>query len=93
MVSSGELALCFDARVLTEYEEVLGRPKFNFEKDKVAAVLDYVEVHGQTVAFHPLPRSLPDVDDEPFLEVALPPALRVSSQEIKSTSRPLCAGA
>ena len=71
MVSSGELALCLDSRVLTEYEEVLGRPKFKFEKDKVAAVLDYIEVHGLTVASHPLPRSLPDVDDEPFLEVAI----------------------
>lgn len=71
MVSSGELALCLDSRVLTEYEEVLGRPKFKFEKDKVAAVLDYVEVHGLTVASSPLPRSLPDIDDEPFLEVAI----------------------
>jgi uncharacterized protein len=71
MVSSGELALCLDSRVLTEYEEVLGRPKFKFEKDKVAAVLDYVETHGLTVASSPLPRSLPDIDDEPFLEVAI----------------------
>lgn len=71
MVSSGELALGVDARILTEYKEVLGRPKFKFEKEKVAAVLDYVEVHGLTVASSPLPRSLPDVDDEPFLEVAI----------------------
>ena len=71
MVSSGELALCLDARVLTEYEEVLGRPKFKFKKDRVAALLDYVEVHGLTVASSPLSRSLPDVDDEPFLEVAI----------------------
>ncbi|RPJ14224.1 MAG: putative toxin-antitoxin system toxin component, PIN family [Deltaproteobacteria bacterium] len=71
MVSSGELALCLDSRVLTEYEEVLGRPKFKFEKDKVAAVLDYVEAHGLTVASSPLLRSLPDIDDEPFLEVAI----------------------
>jgi putative PIN family toxin of toxin-antitoxin system len=71
MVSSGELALGVDARILTEYEEVLGRPKFKFEKEKVATLLDYVEVHGLTVASAPLPRSLPDVDDEPFLEVAI----------------------
>jgi len=71
MVSSGELALCLDSRVLTEYEEVLGRPKFKFEKDKIAAVLDHVEAHGLTVASAPLPNSLPDIDDEPFLEVAI----------------------
>ena len=28
MVSSGELTLSFDARILMEYEEVLARPKF-----------------------------------------------------------------
>lgn len=30
MVSSGELRLSFDARIFTEYEEVLNRPKFKF---------------------------------------------------------------
>jgi putative PIN family toxin of toxin-antitoxin system len=33
MVSSGEITLSFDARIMTEYEEVLVRPKFKFEKD------------------------------------------------------------
>ena len=71
MVSSGELTLSFDARVLMEYEEVLARPKFKFEKDKVAALLDHIEHRGQTVAPSPLSQSLPDVDDEPFLEAAI----------------------
>jgi uncharacterized protein len=71
MVSSGELLLCFDARILAEYEAVLGRPKFKFEMDKVTALLDHVRYRGQTVASSPLPRSLPDPDDEPFLEVAI----------------------
>ncbi len=71
MVSSGELTLSFDARVLTEYEEVLNRPKFKFEKDKVSALLDYIVHRGLTVASSPLSQSLPDIDDEPFLEVAI----------------------
>jgi len=71
MISSGELALCFDARILAEYSEVLRRPKFRFDEDKVAALLDYLEHHGCTIASNPLPKSLPDIDDEPFLEVAL----------------------
>jgi len=71
MVSSGELTLSFDARILTEYEEVLARPKFKFEKDKVAALLDHVKHRGLTVASSPLSKSLPDPDDEPFLEVAI----------------------
>lgn len=71
MVSSGELTLSFDARILTEYEEVLARRKFNFDKDKVAALLDHIEHRGSMVAPSPLTHSLLDIDDEPFLEVAI----------------------
>ncbi len=71
MVSSGELTLSFDARILAEYEEVLARPKFKFEKDKTAAFLDHIEHCGFMVASSPLSRSLPDIDDDPFLEVAI----------------------
>lgn len=71
MISSGNLTLCVDARILSEYHEVLRRPKFQFEEDKIVTILDYVERNGQTVASSPLLTSLPDADDEPFLEVAL----------------------
>ena len=71
MVSSGRLTLSFDARILSEYTEVLLRPKFKFDKDKVIVLLDYIKNNGQTVSSSPLPQSLPDHDDEPFLEVAL----------------------
>jgi len=70
MVSSAELTLSLDARILTEYQEVLDRPKFKFDKDKVAALLDHIEHRGVTVASSPLPQPLPDIDDEPFLQVA-----------------------
>ncbi len=71
MVSSAELTLTFDARIITEYKEVLVRPKFRFEKDKVDAILAHIEHRGVTVASSPLLQSLPDIDDEPFLEVAI----------------------
>lgn len=71
MVSSGELQLSFDARILSEYREVLHRPKFQFEGSKVQALLDQIEHCGQTVAPNPLRRSLPDPDDDPFLEAAI----------------------
>lgn len=71
MVSSGELTLSLDARILTEYQEVLARPKFKFDKDKIAAVLDQIEHRGTTASSSPLIQSLPDIDDEPFLEVAI----------------------
>jgi putative PIN family toxin of toxin-antitoxin system len=71
MVSSGEVTLCFDAAILAEYHEVLHRPKFGFDKEKVAALLDHIEHRGHTVASSPLRYPLPDPDDEPFLKVAL----------------------
>jgi uncharacterized protein len=63
--------LCIDARILSEYHDVLRRPKFHFEEDKVITVIDYIEHNSQNVAASPLSASLPDPDDEPFLEVAL----------------------
>jgi putative PIN family toxin of toxin-antitoxin system len=71
MVSAGELTLSFDARILSEYNEVLRRPRFGFEKDKVVALLGYIVYRGRAVAPTPLTHSLPDPDDEPFLEVTL----------------------
>ena len=71
MVSSGELTLCLDARILSEYAEVLLRPKFGFREDSVAALLHFVEFRGHTVASSPPAEHLPDLSDEPFLEVAL----------------------
>lgn len=71
MVFSGELILCIDARILSEYKEVLNRPRFNFDKNKIAILIDFIMQYGQVVSSLPLKRSLPDPDDEPFLEVAI----------------------
>jgi putative PIN family toxin of toxin-antitoxin system len=71
MISSGELSLCLDARILSEYDEVLRRPKFKFRVDKVTALLDHIGHSGTLAASSPLSDPLPDPGDQPFLEVAL----------------------
>jgi len=71
MVASGELTLSFSARILAEYDDVLRRPKFNLEEEKVTALLDYISHMGQTIATSPLACSLPDPDDETFLETTM----------------------
>lgn len=71
MASSGKLTIAFDARIYTEYQEVLARPKFRFDQEKVAAILEFFKHHGAIVAASPLKHPLPDPDDEPFLEVAV----------------------
>jgi uncharacterized protein len=71
MVSSGDLALFYDARIILEYSEVLHRQKFGFDEKRISALLDFIEHHGKKTAPSPLARALPDRDDEPFLEVAV----------------------
>ncbi len=71
MLSSGNLTLYFDSRILSEYNEVLRRPKFRFQIDKVVVLLDHIENRGHIVASSPLSDLLPDPGDEPFLEVAV----------------------
>lgn len=71
LVSSGNLRLLYDARILLEYKAVLRRPRFSFNPADVNDLLAQIEVCGVTVAAPPLAEHLPDRDDEPFLEVAL----------------------
>lgn len=71
MVTSGSLTLCVDARVLSEYHEVLKRPKFQFDPDRVASILDYIEHNSWIMSSVPLSAPLPDHDDELFLEIAI----------------------
>lgn len=70
MMAAGTLTTCYDARVLSEYREVLLRPKFSFSQDAVEALLDQILAAGDSVSAEPLRLPLPDRDDEPFLEVA-----------------------
>ncbi|MEK7383211.1 MAG: putative toxin-antitoxin system toxin component, PIN family [Elusimicrobiota bacterium] len=69
--ASGDLTLCYDARILAEYREVLLRPKFELEAQAVDDFLTQVEAEGEPVTVALLPNRLPDHADEAFLEVAL----------------------
>ena len=71
MVFSNQLILFLDARILSEYRDVLHRPKFSFNTDDVAVLLEFIKYYGQFVSGSPLCDPLPDSDDEPFLEVAI----------------------
>ncbi len=71
MVTANRLTLYMDARILSEYEEVLSRPKFQFSKERIDVVIGHVKQRGVFVSSVPLQNHLPDLDDEPFLEVAI----------------------
>lgn len=71
LVAMGDLSLCYDARILAEYREVLLRPAFSFGVDQVETLLDQIETNGELTGARPLPTGLPDPDDEVFLAVAI----------------------
>jgi putative PIN family toxin of toxin-antitoxin system len=71
LIVAGRLQLCYDARIVAEYREVLGRPSFPFAPDETAALTSQIEVTGVLASATPLAFHLPDPDDEPFLEVAI----------------------
>lgn len=71
LLLTGQVRLVYDNRILAEYREVLRRSKFPFTAEQVETVLDFFEHDGIPVVGVPLAKSLPDPDDEPFLEVAI----------------------
>lgn len=71
MAVAGSLEILYDARIISEYEEVLSRSKFSFNKAHISYLMGYIAQYGIPVSSAPLSRHLPDVGDEPFLEVAI----------------------
>lgn len=70
-VADGTVQLAYDLRLLTEYRDVLNRPKFALARENVEMFLTQVEQEGFLVSVKPLGIHLPDPDDELFLEVAV----------------------
>ncbi len=70
LILAGRVVLCFDARILSEYREVLRRPKFDFDPQLVDELMEFLESEGELVASVPLQFTLPDPGDAMFLEVA-----------------------
>jgi predicted nucleic acid-binding protein len=57
--------------ILSEYKDVLARPKFKFDQIQVAQVLIFIQLVSQNVVGKASGRQLPDTSDLPFLEAAI----------------------
>lgn len=77
LVATGHLRLAYDTRILSEYREVLNRPKFGLRKKEADAMLFQIEEEGILITATPLESELPDPDDKPFLELARPVESRI----------------
>ena len=70
LIISGGLIPCYDYRILSEYKEVLTRPKFKFTGGEVSALLDWISDTGRSVVAEPLNVDFSDEADKKFYEVA-----------------------
>lgn len=70
-IMMGDIVTIIDDRIVGEYREVLGRPKFAFDAQQRSRVLDFLLLTAERVSAPPLSVALPDPGDRPFLEVAI----------------------
>ncbi len=75
-VYARRLRMSYDFRILAEYQEVLGRKKFDLPPQAIKGFLQIVE-DQERMAPLPLKTILPDPDDLMFLEVAAATSHRV----------------
>jgi putative PIN family toxin of toxin-antitoxin system len=71
MLTSNTIVLCVDSRILFEYEDVLRRANFRIEHNMIDVLMEYIESVSEAHGTTPLLNSLPDPDDDQFLEVAI----------------------
>ena len=69
-VLAGSITLCFDERILAEYREVLSRGSLALDRERVDAVLEFIEANGESVLAEALGVELPDAAVTMFVEVA-----------------------
>ena len=69
-VLNKNVVICYDSRIITEYQEVLLRPKFCFEKKSVKQLIDFIILSGISIVPVPISEAFNDEDDKVFYEVA-----------------------
>jgi putative PIN family toxin of toxin-antitoxin system len=65
LVTSRNVVVLYD-----EYREVLARPRLQIGAAEASGLLEFLERDGMLVSAPPVPVTLPDIDDLPFVEVA-----------------------
>ena len=71
LVLQGEIDVVTSEAILSEYTEVLSRPKFHLDPQLVQTILEILRSRSIHAPALPLSLDLPDGQDEAFLEAAL----------------------
>ena len=61
----------YNEEIITEYYEVLRRPKFRIKEEQINAILNYIKTFGVHSERIPFSGDMPDEKDRPFYEVTL----------------------
>ncbi|MBO4350269.1 MAG: putative toxin-antitoxin system toxin component, PIN family [Proteobacteria bacterium] len=61
----------YHPEIIDEYEDVLNRPKFHFNPDKVRRIIDQIKLEGREIFPAPSGESFVDKSDLIFYEVAM----------------------
>lgn len=74
LILEGKLTLCYDSRIIWEYQQVLSRRKFHFEQHEINAILEFIKENGFQIVseYNGVIKKIKMVDknDLPFIEVA-----------------------
>ena len=73
LIREKRVEIVVDDRMLSEYADVLSRPKFRsyFQASDVRAIMCFLEYDSRYVVSNLTISNLPDPDDAPFIEVAM----------------------
>lgn len=64
-----ELVILYDQRIISEYEYVLKRSKFNFTENEINSLIDFIIKEGISIVALPLNIDFSDASDKKFYEV------------------------
>ena len=70
LVVNEQVILCYDSRIMLEYESVLLREKFPFKAQDVWGLLNAIERIGMVILPKPSSKVFNDENDKKFYEVA-----------------------
>lgn len=70
-ILNGSIIMCYDSRIVSEYQEVLLRSKFGFDRKAVKQVINFIIDSGLSIVPAPIQEMFHDEDDRPFYEVAV----------------------
>lgn len=71
LLQKGAFTPLYNEDILTEYEDVMNRPKFRFPKDSISTIIAYIRQYGINSERIPFEMDMPDESDRVFYEVAL----------------------